>query len=140
MSEAAESDAAPVEAGDLPSFTEEQVAEGKTAYNASCSVCHGDSLTNNTYGPPLAGEFFQANWEGRTGGELVEKVHTMPPSAPDSLSAETYAALTAYILSVNGLPAGPEPMTTRSGGRSPRGRPASGRRTRSARRRPTRGR
>ena len=115
-SEAAEADAAPVEAGDLPSFTEEQVAEGKTAYNASCSVCHGDSLTNNTYGPPLAGEFFQANWEGRTGGELVEKVHTMPPSAPDSLSAETYAALTAYILSVNGLPAGPEPISRDSTG------------------------
>ncbi|MGB3338413.1 MAG: glucose/sorbosone family PQQ-dependent dehydrogenase [Devosia sp.] len=103
-------------AGDLPSFTEEQVAAGKTAFNASCSVCHGDTLTNNTYGPPLAGEFFQANWEGRTGGELVEKSHTMPPSAPDTLSAETYAAVSAYILSVNGLPAGSEPLTRESTG------------------------
>ena len=79
-------------------------------------MCHGDALTNNTYGPPLAGEFFQANWEGRTGGDLVEKAHTMPPSAPDSLSAETYAAMSAYILSVNGLPTGTEEISRESTG------------------------
>ncbi len=94
------------EAGDVPQFTAEQVAAGKTAYNANCSVCHGDTLTNNTYGPPLAGEFFQENWEGRTAGELVEKSHTMPPSAPDSLTDEEYAAMSAYILSINGLESG----------------------------------
>ena len=73
--------------GELPSFTAEQVAAGKTAYDASCSVCHGDTLINNTYGPPLAGQFFEEKWEGQTAGSLVAKVHTMPPSAPDSLSA-----------------------------------------------------
>lgn len=99
------------DAGALPSFTDAQVTAGKTAYDASCSVCHGDTLTNNTYGPPLAGEYFQANWTGRTGGELVEKSHTMPPSAPGSLSDKTYAAISAYILSVNGLPAGTEPIS-----------------------------
>lgn len=110
-------DAAETEAaGDLPSFTEEQVAAGKTSFGANCAVCHGDQLTNNTYGPPLAGEFFQENWEGQTGGDLVAKAHTMPPGSEDSLSDEEYAALAAYILSVNGLPAGGEPISLDSAG------------------------
>lgn len=102
------------DSGASPSFTQEQVAAGKTAYNASCAVCHGDTLTNNTYGPPLAGQFFEEKWEGQTAGSLVEKVHTMPPSAPDSLSDDVYAAMTAYILSVNGFAAGDEPISRES--------------------------
>ncbi|WP_186767191.1 c-type cytochrome [Devosia ginsengisoli] len=117
---AGETEEAPAEdaaaAGDLPSFTEAQVASGKAAFDANCAVCHGDTLTNNTYGPPLAGEFFHENWEGAAAADLVAKVHTMPPSAPDSLSAEVYADMAAYILSVNGLPAGTEPLTAESGG------------------------
>jgi PQQ-dependent dehydrogenase (s-GDH family) len=118
--EAAEAGAAAggsaVAAEDLPSFTEAQVTAGRTAYNASCAVCHGDTLTNNTYGPPLAGPFFENLWEGRPVSELVDKVHTMPPSAPKSLSDEVYADLTAYMLSVNGLPTGDEPLTRQSEG------------------------
>lgn len=113
---AADAEAVGSASGELPSFTEEQVAAGKTAYNASCSVCHGDTLTNNTYGPPLAGPYFQETWEGQTAGSLVDKVHTMPPSAPESLSDETYAAITGYIMSVNGLAAGNEPLTRESTG------------------------
>jgi PQQ-dependent dehydrogenase (s-GDH family) len=101
---------------DLPSFTEAQAAAGKPGYTASCAVCHGDTLTNNTYGPPLAGPFFEQNWEGKAVVDLLAKVHTMPPSVPDSLSDEVYADMTAYILSVNGLPAGSEPLTAESVG------------------------
>ncbi|KRA45888.1 glucose/sorbosone family PQQ-dependent dehydrogenase [Devosia sp. Root635] len=102
--------------GDLASFAESQLASGKTAYGASCAVCHGDTMTNNTYGPPLAGEFFHDNWEGKPASELVAKAHTMPPSAPDSLSAEVYADITAYILSVNGMEAGDAPLSADSTG------------------------
>jgi hypothetical protein len=34
----------------------------------------------------------------------------MPPAAPDSLPAETYAALVAYMLSINGVEPGTEPL------------------------------
>jgi mono/diheme cytochrome c family protein len=104
------------DSGELPSFTEEQVATGQSAYNANCSVCHGDQLTNNTYGPPLAGEFFHENWEGQTAGSLVDKTHTMPPSAPDSLPDDIYAAITGYIMSVNGLEPGEDPVSRDSTG------------------------
>ncbi len=108
--------AAAVPVADLPSFTDAQVASGKTAFNANCAVCHGDTLTNNTYGPPLAGEFFQPNWEGSSAVDFVAKVHSMPPAAPESLTPEVYADIAAYILSVNGLPAGTEPLTAESAG------------------------
>jgi mono/diheme cytochrome c family protein len=102
--------------GDIASFAETQLATGKTAYDASCAVCHGDTMTNNTYGPPLAGQFFHDKWEGKPASDLVAKVHTMPPSAPDSLSAEVYADITAYILSVNGMEAGEAPLSADSTG------------------------
>lgn len=110
-----EEGAAPDEAA-LPGFTEMQVTSGKTAYNANCAVCHGTTLTNNTYGPPLAGQFFEAKWEGQTVADLVAKVHTMPPNAPKSLSDDVYADMTAYILSVNGFPVGAETLTGDSAG------------------------
>jgi PQQ-dependent dehydrogenase (s-GDH family) len=107
---------AAVAAADLPKFTEAQVAAGKSAFDANCAVCHGDKLTNNTYGPPLAGEYFQPNWEGASVQDFLAKVHTMPPSAPDSLPAEVYAQMTAYILSVNGIAPSDEELTDASTG------------------------
>ena len=59
------------------------------------------------YGPPLAGAYFEGKWVGQTAGALYTHVHDrMPPSRPGELGDQTYADLVAYILSVNGLPAG----------------------------------
>ncbi len=97
----------PVEGAIAPQFTAAQVASGKTAYNASCAVCHGSTLRNGTMGTPLAGEYFKRNWQGRTVRELFDRVHkTMPPSAPGSLSKDAYADIVAYMLEVNGATAG----------------------------------
>jgi mono/diheme cytochrome c family protein len=49
-----------------PLFTAQQAAAGKTAYNSNCAVCHGSTMTNGTFGPPLAGEYFRNAWFGRT--------------------------------------------------------------------------
>lgn len=104
------------DSGELPSFTLAQVEAGKAPYDGSCAVCHGDRLTNNTYGPPLAGPFFEQKWDGQTAGSLVAKSHTMPPSAPDSRPDDVYADITAYILSVNGLEPGEAKVTRESTG------------------------
>ena len=106
-------------AGPPPPFSRAQVAAGKTAYDASCAVCHGSTLMNGTFGTPLAGEYFRRQWSGRPVAELFEKSQaTMPPSAKSSLPATTYAAIVAYILEVNGgtpgnieLPAGVSHLT-----------------------------
>jgi mono/diheme cytochrome c family protein len=90
-----------------PQFTAAQAAAGRTAYNASCAVCHGSTLRNGTMGTPLAGEYFQRVWSGRTVRDLFDRVHkTMPPAAPGSLSKDAYAGIVSWILEVNGAKSG----------------------------------
>jgi PQQ-dependent dehydrogenase (s-GDH family) len=89
--------------GPPPPFTRAQVTAGKTAYDASCALCHGSTLMNGTFGTPLAGAYFKRQWSGRSVAELFEKSRdTMPPAAKGSLPAATYAAILAYVLEVNG--------------------------------------
>lgn len=102
-----------VEGGAPVTFTAEQAARGKTAYDANCVSCHGPDLVSANYGPPLAGPYFDGKWVGKTAGALYNHTHDrMPPSRPASLPDETYADLVAYILQVNGLPAGDAELPT----------------------------
>lgn len=87
-------------------FTAAQAERGKAAYDGNCVACHGPDLKSANFGPPLAGPYFEDKWLGQSAGALLAKTHTMPPSRPNTLGDETYADLTAYILSVNGLTAG----------------------------------
>jgi len=99
--------------GKAPHFTAEQSAAGKTAYNASCAVCHGATLTNGTFGTPLAGTYFKNKWSGKTVQALVEKSKAMPPGAPANLPPETIANIVAYVLESNGAKPGPHPLPTK---------------------------
>ncbi len=101
---AAASDVAP---GNPVTFTASQAERGKVAYAANCVSCHGANLITANYGPPLAGPYFDGKWVGQSVGALYTHTHDrMPPSRPASLGDDTYADLVAYILQVNGLPAG----------------------------------
>ncbi|MDA0206508.1 MAG: PQQ-dependent sugar dehydrogenase [Acidobacteria bacterium] len=99
-------------AGAPPQYTAAQAAAGKTAYDANCAVCHGSTLRNGTFGTPLAGEYFKGQWTGQTVAAFFNKAKTMPPAAPSSLPAETYAAVVAYVLEVNGFEAGGTELAT----------------------------
>jgi len=102
---------APIVGGIAPQFTEAQAANGRTAYNATCAVCHGSTLKNGAYGTPLAGEYFKGKWSHRSVRALFDRVRTtMPPSQPGSLAAGTYTDIVAYILQVNGSKAGATPL------------------------------
>jgi mono/diheme cytochrome c family protein len=90
-------------AGIPPQFTAEQAAAGKSAFNANCAVCHGNTLTNGTFAPPLAGEYFRNKWAGLTVGAFYDHSRKMPPAAPASLSDDAYANIVAYILEINGF-------------------------------------
>jgi PQQ-dependent dehydrogenase (s-GDH family) len=92
--------------GAPPNFTAAQAAAGKTAYNANCAVCHGSTMTNGTFAPPLAGEYFKTTWGGKTVGAFYTHAKTMPPASPGSLPDDVYASIVAYVLEVNGYRAG----------------------------------
>ena len=94
-----------------PTFTAEQAARGKAAYDADCVTCHGQNLVSAHYAPPLAGPYFDGKWVGQTVGALYAHAHDrMPPSRPGDLPDQTYADIVAYILEVNGLPEGGEEL------------------------------
>lgn len=107
--------ATPAVAGAAPQYTAAQAAAGKTAFDADCAVCHGNTLTNGTMGPPLAGEAFRTVWAGQSVRALYDTAKTMPPANPGSLSDQTYASIVAYILQVNGYAAGETAFTTGDG-------------------------
>jgi PQQ-dependent dehydrogenase (s-GDH family) len=101
--------------GPPPRFTAAQAAAGRKAYDASCAVCHGSTMTNGTMATPLAGDYFRKMWAGRTVRAFYDRAYkTMPPAAPASLPQSRYAEIVAYILEKNGYAAGAVPL--RAGG------------------------
>ncbi len=93
-------------AGMPPRFTAGQAAIGKTAYKSYCAVCHGNTMTDGAFGTPLAGEYFEGEWSGRTVADFYVYAKTMPPESPGSLPDSTYVEIVAYVLQINGFEAG----------------------------------
>ena len=80
-------------------YTESQAARGQEMFRSVCSECHD---TND-----FRGEDFEWEWRRQTAWDLYETMaETMPEDAPGSLSPQSYAAILAYILSINAYPAG----------------------------------
>jgi mono/diheme cytochrome c family protein len=88
-------------------YTADQAKRGEALYKETCSACHGDNLEGSGPMPPLSGKDFLANWQGKTVGDLFEKVTTsMPATAPGTLTPEQAADILSYTLSVGKYPAG----------------------------------
>ena len=90
-------------------FTVEQAARGKETAEATCAACHASDMLGDT-APALTGDAFIGHWYGAKLTELVDKVETMPADAPGSLKNEEYADVVAYMLQLNGFPAGQEAL------------------------------
>ena len=56
--------------------------------------------------PPLTGPQFGSNWRGETLWALVERMMTMPPDKPGTLSRQELVDTLSYVLWYNGLPLG----------------------------------
>ncbi len=86
-----------------PLYTEEQATAGAVLFGRVCVECH--EKTNVTSAD------FRAKWTGRPILDLYELIRTtMPDSNPGALSRDEYAEALAYILKLNGLPAGVTPV------------------------------
>lgn len=88
-------------------YTAEQATKGREVFTSNCLGCH----TTATHMGPA----FQNKWFGRPLFDLYDYVsQAMPKAAPGSLTEDEYVWVTAYILRLNGMPAGrtelnPEP-------------------------------
>jgi len=106
-------------------YSQAQAQRGETQYKQQCAVCHGDALEGdaqtergkqlNRVLPPLSGDVFKGNWNGRPLSDLFDKVsRTMPRDDPGKVRRPDTADIIAFMLKFNGFPAGkaelpPEP-------------------------------
>ena len=80
-------------------FTRVQALRGQDVYAGNCRSCH----TPESH----AGPQFVTRWQGKTLLELFTYIRDqMPKNDPGTLTAEEYADVTAYLLRMNGMPAG----------------------------------
>jgi mono/diheme cytochrome c family protein len=90
-------------------YTQEQASRGTTSYLRSCGACHGEQFNGAESGPSLAGAEFKGRWQGKTVGDLYQRIRTTMPPLPDTpgkLPPQEYADIVAAILSSNGMAAG----------------------------------
>ena len=86
-------------------FTAAQASRGEATFRRVCSACHD---TNE-----FSGGRFRLTWVGQSAGDLYDTIATlMPEGDPGSLTPAQYAAVVAYLLQVNGYPAGESDLPT----------------------------
>ena len=83
-----------------------QALRGQAIYDAQCGACHGATLGGGL-APPLAGASF-LSLRGRSSlADLVDKIqHTMPATAPGTLSRAQATDVVSHLLTINGFRAG----------------------------------
>jgi polar amino acid transport system substrate-binding protein len=84
-------------------YTEEQARRGQRAFRRVCSECH--------YTSEFKGPVFTDAWERRTARDLYRELRrTMPDDNPGGLPRQTYVDVMAYMLELNGYPAGSDEL------------------------------
>ncbi len=84
-------------------YNEAQAARGREIYALNCMSCHTPASH--------AGPEFVAKWDGRLFWDLFQYVReSMPKSEPGSLTTREYLSVLAYLLKMNGLPAGSDEL------------------------------
>ena len=98
---------APLPAGHRSStagvYTVAQASQGEENYGMMCLGCHTQAAH--------MGDVFISNWLGRPVSDFYAFISSaMPKNEPGSLTPQEYASIVAYILRLNGMPAGREPL------------------------------
>ena len=86
-------------------FTSAQASRGEQTYMSICGSCHPrGSYTTNA---------FRQKWDGAPLSELFGLIsQTMPKDAPGTLTPDEYIDVVAYLLRLNGSPAGKADLRT----------------------------
>ena len=91
-------------------YSVSQAKKGAKLFVTHCIACHATQageVSGHAPAPSVIGEDFEFRWLDSSLADLFDVVRqTMPEGAPNSLSPGEYAALTAYLLQLNGYPAG----------------------------------
>lgn len=88
-------------------YTSIQAARGKGPFERACARCHNVELAGSQRGPALKGSVFWSKYDNDTLGTLYTFVRdTMPQDGPSLVPDDQKADILAYIMSVNGMPAG----------------------------------
>lgn len=92
-------------------YTEQQAARGREVVHSRCAACHEESLSGGE-GPSIVGGNFVRNWGSRYLDRLYKKIkERMPPGEPFVVTDAEKVDVTAYILQLNGFPAGQTELT-----------------------------
>jgi mono/diheme cytochrome c family protein len=84
-------------------YTDEQATRGRDTYQMQCKSCH--TPASHT------GPTFASWWDRKPLSDLFQFVTTrMPKNEPGSLQPDEYVDLIAYLLKLNDLPSGSEPL------------------------------
>ncbi|HWF63373.1 MAG TPA: cytochrome c [Rhizomicrobium sp.] len=96
-------------------YTLDQATAGADIYQAKCASCHGAQM-EGYIGPSLRGHAFQVITSRQTdaGRLLLIISRNEPENNPGALSEDEDANVLAYILQVNGYPAGKEKLSAES--------------------------
>jgi len=89
-------------------FTADQATAGRAAYQTNCASCHLPDLAGRNEAPQLAGSNFMNTWRTRSTRDLFEYIQSAMPPSGENLGADTYLAITAFILQANGAQPGPQ--------------------------------
>lgn len=84
-------------------YSAEQAEAGQAVFEERCYICHVPEQ--------FVGAAYMDGWATQSADDFIEFVRTsMPEDNPGSLKRSDYVAIFAYILSLNGIPAGETPL------------------------------
>jgi len=89
-----------------------QAKRGESLSVQKCVICHGEELLGNE-APGLVGPDFLIRWNMQTAWDLLDRIKTtMPATTPGTLSLQESTDLLAYMLNLNGFPAGDKVLSS----------------------------
>lgn len=82
-----------------PTYSDSQAVRGRQWFESVCQACHEIK--------DMTSPDFKVKWAGRTAFDLFEIISTtMPEEEPGTLTQRTYVDIVAYLMQLNGVPAG----------------------------------